>query len=151
MQPVSAQVATFDAIYAEIRRFAPEARLSRWLRLHYFSESYELADYFLARGVSGLFTTDREAVSYRLPPAGRAELREWGIAEHEGLKAVRTHARVETLVADGVAPERAVDTMLDRYGFAVVMTHEYELIRPEVRAMAEALIQVLDARGAMSV
>jgi hypothetical protein len=150
-QSIPEQTAAFDAIYGEIRRFAPGAALSRWVRLHYFSESYELADYFRTRGVDGLFTTDRDAVSYRLPPTLRAELRERGMLEHAGLTAVRTHARVETLLADRVAPERAVDAMLDRHGFAVLMTHEIELLRPEVREMAEVLLRTLRARGAVSV
>src|SRR5262249_62274415 len=48
----------------------PTAR-SRWVRLHEFSEAYEAAPVLRAYGIEALFTTDKPAIAWRLPPAER--------------------------------------------------------------------------------
>ena len=66
-QTTNQQVDAFDNIYTAINNFGGDLNHSEILRLHYFSESYELSDYFLSKGVNGLLTTDKDSILYRLP------------------------------------------------------------------------------------
>lgn len=148
------QARIFDAIYGEIDRFAGKGERSKWVRLHHFSESYELAQYFRPKGVSALLSTDKEAVSYRMPGYARERLRDEGAVSYEGMTFVRTHFRVEALVGERTSSphevQRTLASCLTRRGYAVVMTHEYELARPEVRAMTAAIFRYFkeyDVRG----
>jgi hypothetical protein len=148
------QIVVFDAIYAELDRFAAGGARAEWVRLHLFSESFELGEYFRARGARALLCTDREAVSYRLPPAARDRLAADGRVEHGGTELIRTHLRLERLLEDGVegrALQDALDSLLSRYRLAVFMTHELEMERAEVRQMAASVLRHLRARCAVSV
>lgn len=154
LQSPARQRETFDAVYREIERFAGDHRTSRWLRLHCFSESVELAEYFRKRGVDALFTTDKDAVAYRLPKEAQERLQAEGTVEYEGLRLIRSDLRVEGLVQEGVGPERlgaVLDALLSRKRWVVLLTHEYELARPEVRAMTIAILRHLATRGVRSV
>ena len=149
-QSPAEQVKTFDAIYTEMERFADRGARSKWVRLHYFSESYELAEYFKKRGVEALLSTDKAAVSYRLPTLEKERLRNVGVCDYQGMTFVRSHLRVETLVHDGVPPYDVCDVIepiLSRAGHIVIMTHEYELSRPEVRAMTISALRCFKKYG----
>jgi hypothetical protein len=139
------QIEVFNATYAEIERFAGNDGMSKWVRLHYFSESYELAEYFRMKGVTALLSTDKEAISYRMPAAARKQLRDEGAVNYEGMTFVRTHFRVEMLVRDREPSphevQNTIESFLTRLGYAVVMTHEYELARPEVQATTAAIFR----------
>ena len=67
LQQPDDQIEVFESIYEELQRFAGCNAMSKWIRLHQFSESYELAEYFKSKGVEALLSTDKDAVSYRLP------------------------------------------------------------------------------------
>lgn len=147
------QMATFEAIYAEIARFTGRPTTSRWVRLHYFSEAYELAAYFRAKGVEALLSTDKAAISYRLPPDVQARLRDTGTADYQGMTFVRSHWRIETLVQHGFTAPRVyheLAAILARQRYVVILTHEYELVRPDVRAMTTTVLQALQQQGAHS-
>jgi hypothetical protein len=93
-------------------------------------------------------------VSYRLPDADRQTLTERGQVRYAGMRVIRSHFRIETLVDAGLSPAamgQAMDAVLSEHGLAVVMTHECEIERPEVREMALAVLRHLTARGARSV
>lgn len=143
-QPVADQEAVFAATFAAIDRFAGPARRSVGLRLHYFSEAYEAAPRLLYEGVRALFLTDRDAVSYRLPPEARATLAETGRVAHAGLELLRSHARVEDL---DPAIEARADDALARHGYFALFTHERELARPEVRAHLFRTLEHVTRRG----
>lgn len=137
-QSISEQLAFFEAAYAEIARFAGHDRLCEWMRLHYFSECYELASYLRSHRVSALLTTDKPAICYRLPSEAREGLQKHGRTDFNGIHFVRSHVRVENLAGRSLSDLQLFDE-LDRLcantTCAVVFTHEYELIRPEVREM----------------
>jgi len=153
-QSPAEQTKVFDATYAEIERFAGSEGRSKWVRLHYFSESYELAEYFRTKGVTALLSTDKEAISYRMPASARKRLRDEGAVNHEGMTFVRTQFRVETLVRERMpAPDEVwtiLESLLTRLGYTVMMTHEYELVRPEVRATAMSILRHFKNRGVCS-
>jgi hypothetical protein len=145
-QSPAEQSKVFDAIYTEIERFAGNGGMSKWVRLHYFSESYELAEYFKTKDVTALLSTDKEAISYRMPAYAKEQLRNRGVTDYEGMTFVRSHLRVETLVRDRTSFEEAhgtIESLLTRLGHVVIMTHEYELAHPEVRAMTASILRYL--------
>lgn len=137
-QTVEAQQAFCELTYEQILRFAGENCASRWVRLHYFSECYELATYFRSRQVEALLTTDKPAVSYRLPALQTEQLRQHGHTEFSGIRFVRTHVRIENLVERSL-DDRQLASELERLctgsACAVILVHEYELARPAVREM----------------
>ena len=53
-----------------------------------------------------------------------------------GIRFIRSHLRVENFVNDSSSEQKiasALDAFLESPGFAAILTHEYELERPEVR------------------
>lgn len=153
VQTPTAQITAFEAIYKEITQFATTKMLSPWVRLHYFSEAYELAAYFKTRGVTALLSTDKPAISYRLPPAARATLGTHGTVTYQGMTFIRSHCRIETFVQQGYSPEQVqteLMSFLAQRRCVVVFTHAYELQRPEVRAMTLTVLQALQRLGARS-
>lgn len=153
-QTPSAQRAVFEAIYQCILQWVPSTHLSPWVRLHYFSESYELADYFASRGVTALFSTDKPAISYRLPAEAQARLGQHGTVTYQGMRFIRSHGRIEQFVAQGYTPaqvQAVLASLLAQWRCAVVFTHAYELLRPEVQQMTWTVLHALHALGARSV
>jgi hypothetical protein len=161
-QSPAEQAATLGEIYAEIRRFAGGAALSRWLRLHYFSECFELAPFLLERGVEALLLTDKAAISYRGSEALRRELCTRGAARldlgapggRSDLSLVRSHLRVEYLArgtGNGAERTAALTEALKRHGFLVLFTHEVDLRERLVRRCAEECLAQLAARSIASI
>lgn len=148
------QRAFCESVYDQILRFAGPERCSRWVRLHYFSECFELGDYFQSRGVKALLTTDKPAISYRLPANQTDQLKRHGFTEYSGIGFIRSHVRLENLVERSLS-ERQLHGELDRLcgesTCAVIFTHEYELARPEVRDMAFRVGSWLESRQLESV
>ena len=136
---------TLSALYAAIDRAVGRAGRSSWVRLHYVSEPYEAAPQLVAEGVRGLLLTDRDAIAYRLEDAAKAELAETGRITHAGLELRRSHVRLEGLL--GQAPEAVLDRWLAQHGYVTIFTHERELARPEVRALALRCFAHLAACG----
>ena len=66
-QSLEEQRRTFDELYRAIAHFVGPRQASRWVRLHYFSECFELAPFWRDKGVEALLLTDKEAIAYRLP------------------------------------------------------------------------------------
>ncbi|PJE64581.1 MAG: hypothetical protein COU90_01955 [Candidatus Ryanbacteria bacterium CG10_big_fil_rev_8_21_14_0_10_43_42] len=146
------QIGVFDAIYKEIDRFAGAEARSLWVRLHYFSESFELADYFHENGVTALFTTDKDAMSHRMPEEVKVSLRATGMAEYKGMQFIRTHFRAENFAnenADEKVIKKDLSEVLKKHGFVTMLTHEYELVRPEVREVIRTVTPIVKKKGVM--
>ena len=132
--------ASMERIYKEIDRFAGQKHKSKELRLHFYSETYELADFFTKNGVDLLFSTDRAVGSYRLPISRTKKLLQKGEVSYLGTKFVRTHYRLEFLAEEKTSDselKKYYDQMLSSYGYVVCYTHECELSRPEIRSLLE--------------
>lgn len=142
LQTPKEQKSVFNDIYYEFQRIGYEK--SNQTRLHYFSESYELSDYFLERGVDTLYTTDKEALLWRLPTKLKESISEKGQCNYQRLNFVRTTLRIENLI--GLESYEIADTLFQiAYSKKpiTIMTHEYELKRPEVQAMTKFVIKFL--------
>jgi hypothetical protein len=145
IQSPESQATAFEKIYREIDRFAGSERYCQWVRLHYYSESFELAEYFAKKGVTALFTTDRAALSHRMTPEVKQALDQDGVAVYQGMVFLRTHFRVEFFANDSVGKAEVKALMseaLEKHGLVVLYTHEYEFARREV---CDSLAMVFDA------
>lgn len=141
------QIAVFNRTYDEIDRFAGKNSYARWVRLHYYSESYELADYFTKRGVTALFSTDRSVGSHRMPQNIKDRLNNIGRASHKGMDFIRTQFRVEFFADDNLnkqAIENLFKESLVKYGYIILYTHEYEFVRREVCEALKMSFEALD-------
>ena len=143
------QIEVFDNIYKEISRFAGGKNISKWVRLHNFSESYELKDYFHEKGVEAIFTTDKERITTRMPNSVNESLKSTGFAQYGGLNFIRSNIRIENLVNIRITKQNLkelIDNHLKDYNHVIVLTHEYELVREEVKEMAKTFIAELYRR-----
>lgn len=125
----------FSKTYAEIKRFAGEDNYSQEVRLHFYSEMYELAQFFSKYGVSSLFSTDRDIGSYRMPPIHAEDLLLRGATLYEKLRFIRTHFRLEFLINDNLSKKQLSDLyekMRVEHGHVVCYTHECEFSKPEI-------------------
>jgi len=150
-QSPAQQKETFEAIYQEIERFGDQP--SRWLRLHYFSEAYELAPYWQSKGVDTLLLTDKPAAAYRLPEAARTRLASEGVIEYQGLYLRRSHDRVENLVADNLSLSQVHSRLashLEKYHFLVLFSHEIDLANPLVQTTAQTCLSYVSQQGLSS-
>lgn len=140
------QIKVFDKIYKEIYHFAGKENLSRWVRLHYFSESYELRDYFHKHGVEALFTTDKDRITTKMSQAVNESLRTTGFSEYNGIKLIRSHIRTENLANEGVKKEdleELVKNYIGKYSHLCFFSHESELVYEDVKLITKELIKEL--------
>jgi hypothetical protein len=148
------QLETFQKIYSEIARISDESQLSKYVRLHYFSESYEAADFFISMGVKALFTTDKESFSYRMPDRVKKDLKDKGIAEFNGIHFIRSQFRAENFANDGLT-ENDVHSVftaaLSKYPSVIFFSHEYEFVRPDVRSQIVSALKILKGLNTTSV
>ena len=135
-QTVEAARASFTALEAALARFAPAHRRADWVRLHYFSELYELAPLWAAQGISALLTTDKPALAWRLPQGCKADLAAKGRTSHAGMGFITSHLRLEVFREDD--PARfcdRIDAAVARHGFCTLFTHEADLDDPVLRRL----------------
>ena len=121
----------FNKIYKEIIRFAGKKNLANYTRLHYYSESYELSNYWKSKGVKALFTTDRSIGSHRMPKKISKELLKKGYVKYKNFFFLRTDFRVEWLSKikkrKNLKIENIFREKIKEKNFIVIYSHEYEL------------------------
>ncbi len=148
------QMQTFDSIYKEIERFSGTSSKCEFLRLHFFTESYELSSYLQTKNVHSLFTTDKPAIAYRLNDEMKSELDLNGYVEFNKIRFIRSHFRIETLVNENFSDSKIIELLehyLSNFGFVTFLTHECELVRPEIRKTIELIISFLKDHQVMSI
>lgn len=149
-QSLEDQERMIGEISSALARFCRPEKLCRWVRLHYFSECYEIAPVLRARGVEALLMTDKPAITYRLGERHKAALADKGWTTENGLYFIRSHMRFESCVAEGLTAAevcRRVEEIIACFGFVVLFTHEIDLLDPRVRDLAEACIASLTSAG----
>jgi len=153
-QTFKQQIQVFDLIYKEIERFTGITSRCELIRLHFFTESYELSDYFHTKNVHSLFTTDKPTISHRMNNTVKSELKNLGYATFNGINFVRSHFRIETLVEQNFSNKEIEDLLenyLSTYGFVTFLTHEYELIRSEIKTTTEFVLNYLHKHNVKSI
>lgn len=149
-QSVADLEATLEYLFTTIEHIVGRDARSTWVRLHEFSEAYEVAPLLTAHGVEALLTTDRPTVAWRLPAAERAALVLRGRVPFGGIDFVRTHLRIEWLIDEGigrVALADRVKRIVDAHGFLVVFTHEICFDDPRTARMLHELLDICRALG----
>jgi len=125
------QIKTFNRIYEEINRFAGKKSISNYVRLHYYSESYELSKYWKSKGVRGLFSTDRSIGSHRMSKKIGESLLKNGHANYKNLNFFRTDFRIEWLSRIKENKNQKIEKMfkkkVDQKNYIVIYSHENEL------------------------
>lgn len=148
------QIQIFDLIYNEIERFSGVRSKCELIRLHFFTESYELSNYFHSKNVHSLFTTDKPVISHRMNDIVKSELMNSGYATFNGINFIRSHFRIETIVEQNFSNKEIVD-LLEHYlstcGFVTFLTHEYELVRPEIKRTTEFVLNYLHKHNVKSI
>jgi len=144
---------TLRRLFHTIERLVGRTARSSWVRLHEFSEAYEAAPTLAAHGVAALLTTDKPAISWRLPAAERDVLRRRGRVHFGGIEFIRSHLRVEHLVDEGVDRATLLDrvrSIVDAHGFLVIFTHETCFDDARTAAMLHDLLVTCRALGLRS-
>ena len=90
------QIKTFNGIYKEIDRFASTKNRCKYIRLHHYSESYQLNNYWKQNKIKGLFSTDILG-SHTMPNYISKKLINYGNAEYKSTLFIKTDFRVEWL------------------------------------------------------
>ena len=133
-----------DAFYEQASSY--NVKFSRLVRFHYYSELYECAEVLRKHGVSGIFLTDRPAVSYRLPEDFKQELKDRRYKHYQGLDLFRTDFRLEWLKEKRLDRKQLVELFHEYTQYdtpLVIYGHEYEYRDPEMYAMTESVLSVL--------
>jgi len=145
---------TLSTILHEIDRFAGFEQRSQWLRLHYFSEPYEMAEFLIDNGMSTLLLTDKPQGAYRLPENLRCDLIRRGFVSHKGLRLQRSHTRMEFLVNECGSTQALrdrLDHLLLKHGNLVLFTHAVDLANEEVRTTTVKCLEYLHEIGLASI
>ena len=146
-QTTQDQITTFDSIFNQIDRFAGDNMRSRWVRLHFFSELFELGSYFKKNGIEALFLTDNPVVTHRMNETCASRIKEHGCVRYNDTNFIRTHFRLEDFPRARLSKTDITNKFrqcLDKHGFIVMMSHEYELTRTEVRVTLMEVLKILD-------
>lgn len=139
-----------DQIYNEIERISGKKAFASLVRLHFYSEIYELAEYFLSKNVQALYVTDRLVGVYRLPKDSAKELLDKGLTFFSGIYFLRTQFRVENITGErlkDVDIKEHFSQNFNNFQCITLYTHEYELQRSEVRNVMRRCLGVLKSIG----
>lgn len=143
-QSITKQKKTFDKIFNEIRRFAGKEYLTNYVRLHHYSESFELSKYLKKKKIKALFSTDRNVGSHRLPKKNSRELIIFGKTLYKGLKFIRTDFRVEWI--KNYKRKEILNRFIKCYknkNRLIIYSHEYNFKRKKFRAALKKIISIL--------
>ena len=125
----------FQKIYSEINRFAGQKYMAKKIRLHEYSESYELVNFFKKYNVNTLFTTDKNVGSHRMPLHKRSELINIGNTNYKNMHFIRTDFRVENLKNDINHNQIIFNQFFKNRKFITIYSHEYEMKKSKIKKL----------------
>lgn len=141
---VKSQKKHISKIYKEIYRFAGKNCTTKQLRLHEYSESFELERFFKKYNVASLFVTDKSVGAHRLPNKNKVELLNKGQTFYKKLNFIRTDFRIELLVKEKKLKNRKkIIKVLKNRNFITIYSHEYELKKKKCREKLFDIIKFL--------
>ena len=71
-------------------------------------------------------------------------MKKHGYCDYNGIRFIQTNIRIENLIGKGKSKiKNMLDNIYSVKEYPNVMTHEYELYRPEVRKMTQFVIDYL--------
>jgi hypothetical protein len=113
--------------YKEIYRFAGKKFLCKRIRLHYYSESYEISKFLRNKKIHTLFSTDRKVGAHKIPKKFSTQLIKSGLLVYNKLQFIRTDYRIEFLINN--SKKEIINNFcktLKRKKFIIIYSHEYE-------------------------
>ncbi len=141
------QIKTFNGIYKEIDRFAGTKNRCKYIRLHHYSESYQLNNYWKQKKIKGLFSTDRSVGSHTMPNYISKKLINYGNAEYKSTLFIKTDFRVEWLskIRKNIQSEilKVFNLKLKKKKFIIIYSHEYELKKNKNKKMLIKCISLI--------
>lgn len=105
------------------------------VRLHYYSECFNLKQYFFDKNVNELFITDKQNYSHTLSKEYIEEIKKNGYCFVDGLRMTRTHFRVEDIANKRLTKDQIIsnfEKIYKKIDRIIIYSHEYEHRRPEV-------------------
>ncbi len=133
-------------IYDQIYRFAGQDNLAKKVRLHEYSESFELQNLFKKYKVNTLFSTDKNIGSHRLPKKYRDDLVFTGKTKYKNIYFRRTDFRIENLDTDIKKNYIKFSNIFKKRKFVTIYSHEYELKRKNIKKKLNDNISLLSKK-----
>ena len=131
-----------DKIYKEIIRFAGRRYLAKNVRLHEYSECYELKDTLKKYNIKSLFKTDKLVATYKMTKINKEELLNKGLTSFKGVNFVRTDLRVEDITIKKSFDH--IKDILNNKNTLTVYSHEYELKKKKCRDNFIKILTILN-------
>lgn len=127
-QTIRRNISDFKKIFTQISRIS-KGNIANSIRLHYYSECYELSQFLRQYGINEIFTTDRPIISYRLPELVRLSLAKNGSQIFKDIRMTSTHIRVEDLLSNDLGRTKIREkfsSILKITNRIIIYSHEYE-------------------------
>ena len=138
-------IADFQNIFQELVRISDD-NISTSIRLHYYSECYEMKPLFESYAIKELFTTDKPTVAYRLSEIDKACLARNGTHLVNGLWFTSTHLRVEDFAkhnSNKLELYEKFSNIMKTTDKLILYSHECEHARGLVRQKLFESIEIL--------
>ncbi len=143
--PVTKQKKHINKIYKEIIRFAGRKNLASKVRLHEYSECFEIKSLLKKYNVKSLFSTDREIGSHRLKKFNSNQLLKKGFTTFKGMNFIRTDLRVENMIKNSQKKIlRKIQKLLEKKNFLIIYTHEYDLKNKNCRLTLKKIFKIIN-------
>jgi len=143
-QTVLQQKNDIKKIYKEIIRFAGKELLASKVRLHQYSECYEIKDILKTYNIKYLFTTDKNVGAHRLESKNKKDLLLKGFTKYKGVNFIRTDLRVEDMISKSFKKNIIdIKKIIKKKNFLIIYTHEYELKKIICRTKFTSLLNLI--------
>ena len=135
-----------NKIYEQIYRFAGQSNLTKKVRLHEYSECYELKNLFKTYKVNTLFSTDKNIGAHRLPKKNKNDLILTGKTIFKNINFRRTDFRIENLDKNTNKNLIKFNKVLKKRKFITIYSHEYELKKQNIKKKLNDNISLLSKK-----
>lgn len=144
LQKPTTQKKIINNIYKEIYRFAGKRFLCKKIRLHHYSESYEISNFLRNKKINTLFSTDRKVGAHKIPKNLAMQLLKEGVLIYNKLEFIRTDYRIEFLTKKTVAEmiNKFYETLKNKR-FIVIYSHEYEFKKKIILSTLNKTMDIL--------
>ena len=135
-----------NKIYDQIYRFAGKKNITKKVRLHEYSECYELQRLFKKHKVNTLFSTDKNVGSHRLPKKYKTDLVLTGETKYNNMYFRRTDFRIENLDKNINKNYIKFYNISKKRKFITIYSHEYELKKKNIKKILNDNISLLSRK-----
>lgn len=135
----------FDEFTNKIHK-SSKLKNSEFIRLHYYSECFELKKIFKKYKLKGLFTTDKKMLSYRLKQKNKIDLKNIGFTTYNNLKFIRTFFRIENFSKNNLSKKellKLLEKTFNDYEFLTIYVHEYDLYNKKTLEYLKVTLNIL--------